>query len=77
VVEDLVADDAGHFEALFRGYRVDDHVAMDADEVFRIEDAVFILCSSEIVSRRVLKQCSSAKNNQIIATCSNPNGERS
>jgi hypothetical protein len=77
VVEDLVADDAGHFEALLRGYRVDDHVAMDADEVFRIEDAVFILCSSEIVSRRVLKQCPSTKNNQIVATCSNPNGERS
>jgi hypothetical protein len=44
MVEDLVADDARHFEALLAGDRVDDHVAMDADEVFRVEDAVLILC---------------------------------
>jgi hypothetical protein len=45
VVEDLVADDARHFEALLAGDRVDDHVAVDADEVFRVEDAVLVLQS--------------------------------
>lgn len=44
VIEDLVANDARHFEALLAGDRVNDHVAMDADEVFRVEDAVLILC---------------------------------
>jgi len=44
VVEDLVADNARHFEALLAGDRVDNHVAMDADEVFRVEDAILILC---------------------------------
>ena len=54
VVEDLVADDAGHFEALLGSDRVDYHVAMDADEELRVEDAVFILRRGESVSRRVL-----------------------
>jgi hypothetical protein len=43
VVQDLVADDARHFEALFAGDGVDNHVAMDADEVLGVEDTVFIL----------------------------------
>ena len=43
MVEDLVADNARHLEALLACNRVDDHVAMDADEVLRIEDAVLIL----------------------------------
>jgi hypothetical protein len=52
VVQNLVADDARHFEALLAGDRVDDHVAVDADEVFRVEYAVFILDGGESVSRR-------------------------
>ena len=43
MVEDLIADDARHLEALFAGDRVDDHVTVDADEVLRVEDTVFIL----------------------------------
>lgn len=43
VVEDLVAYYAGHFERLLVGDRVHDHVAVDADEVLRVEDAVLIL----------------------------------
>ena len=43
VVEDLIPDDAAHFEALLAGDGVDDHVAVDADEVFGVEDRVFIL----------------------------------
>jgi hypothetical protein len=50
VVEDLVADDSRHFEALLAGDRVDDHVAMDADEVFGVEDAILVLHRSEAVS---------------------------
>lgn len=52
VVQDLVANDAGHFEALLAGHRVHNHVAMDANEVFRVEYAVLILNGGEIVSRR-------------------------
>ena len=43
MVQDLIADDARHLEALLAGNGVDDHVAMDADEVLRVEDAVLIL----------------------------------
>lgn len=43
MVQDLVADDPCHLEALLGGDRVDNHVAVDADEVLRVENAVFIL----------------------------------
>lgn len=50
VIEDLVSYDARHFEALLAGDRVDNHVAMDADEVLGIEDAVLILHYVGLVS---------------------------
>jgi hypothetical protein len=50
VVEDLVADDACHFEALLAGDRVDDQVAVDADEVLRVKNAVLILQEAHVVS---------------------------
>lgn len=43
VVEDLVADDARHLEALLACDRVHNHVAMDTNEVFRIKNAILIL----------------------------------
>lgn len=43
VVEDLVANDTRHLEALFARNRVDDHVTVNADEVLRVEDTVLIL----------------------------------
>lgn len=43
MVEDLVADDGDHLKGLSGGDRVDDHVAMDTDEVLRVEDAVLVL----------------------------------
>lgn len=43
MVQDLISDDAHHLEALLAANRVDDHVAVDADEVLGVEDAVFIL----------------------------------
>jgi hypothetical protein len=58
VVQDLVADDPGHLEALLAGDRVHDHVAVDADEVLGVENAVFILKKGDIVSRPFLMELS-------------------
>lgn len=43
MVQNLVSDDTCHLKTLFTRNGVDYHVSMDADEVFGIEDAVFIL----------------------------------
>ena len=43
MVEDLVAQDADHVKGLLGSDRVNEHVAMNADEMFGVEDAVFIL----------------------------------
>lgn len=43
MVEDLVTQDSDHFERLLGSNRVDEHVAMNADEVFRVQYRVFIL----------------------------------
>jgi len=43
VVQDLVPDDAHHLEALLAADRVDDHVAVNADKVLGVEDAVLVL----------------------------------
>jgi len=55
VVQDLIANDARHLKALLVGNRVDNHVAMNADKVLRVENAVFILASRiDDLSRIVL-----------------------
>lgn len=43
MIQNLISDNTGHFEALLASDRIHNHVAMDADEMFRIEDAVLIL----------------------------------
>ena len=43
VVQNLVSDDLYHIEGGSRIDRVNDHVAMNANEMFGIEYAVFIL----------------------------------
>lgn len=43
VVENLVPDDADHLKALLASNAVDNHVAMDANEVFTVQDCVFVL----------------------------------
>lgn len=43
VVQDLVPNDAHHLKALLAANRVDDHVAVDADKVLGVEDAVLVL----------------------------------
>jgi hypothetical protein len=43
VIQNLIPYDAHHLEALLAADRVDDHVAVDADEVLGVEDAVLVL----------------------------------
>lgn len=43
MVENLVSYNAHHFEALLASDGIDDHVAMDADEMLRIKNAILIL----------------------------------
>ena len=43
MVQDFIPDDPNHIEGLPRGDRIDQYVTVDANEMFRVEDAVFIL----------------------------------
>lgn len=43
MIEDLVTQDPDHVKGLLGSDRVDEHVPMNANEVLRIQDAVFIL----------------------------------
>lgn len=43
MVEYLIAQNPNHFKGLLRCHRVDEHVAMDTNEVLGVQDAVFIL----------------------------------
>ena len=43
MVEDFVSDDARHLKALLARDRVYYHIAVNANEVLRIEDTIFIL----------------------------------
>ena len=43
MIQNLVPNNLDHLERLQRGDAVDEHVAMDADEVLRVEDAVLVL----------------------------------
>lgn len=43
VVENLLTNDTHHFEGLHGGDGVDKDIAMNTDEVFGVQDAVFVL----------------------------------
>lgn len=43
VVEDLVTNNTRHLEALLACDGIDDHVAMDTNEVLRVKNAILIL----------------------------------
>jgi hypothetical protein len=43
VIEDFISNDADHFERCFGTNRVDEHVAMNANKVLGLHDAVFVL----------------------------------
>jgi hypothetical protein len=60
VIQDLIANDARHLEALLGSDRVDNHVAMNANKVLRVEYTVFILESNTRVSE-FLKRASTVE----------------
>ena len=43
MIQNLVADDSHHLEALLAANAVDNHVSMDANEVLAVQDSVFVL----------------------------------
>ncbi len=59
MIQNLVADDLYHLKGGDRGDGVGDHVAMDADKVLRVQDAVFVLAAavSQSVVRRAVAPC--------------------
>lgn len=54
MVENLVPNYAHHLEALLASHRIDEHVSVDTNEMFRIEYAVFILHLVRILRRSQL-----------------------
>lgn len=55
MVQDLVSDDAYHLETLLAAHRVDDHVAMNANEVLGVENAVLVLaCCVDHLNGKVM-----------------------
>lgn len=52
MIEDLFAYYADHLEALFAADAVDDHVSVNANEVFRVEYRVLVLreCIASAIS---------------------------
>jgi len=51
MIENLVPDYPYHLEALLAPNRVDQHVAMNTDKVFRVKDTVLILDSKVSCTR--------------------------
>jgi hypothetical protein len=43
VIQNFVANDSHHLEALLAADAVDDHVTVDADEVLAVQNGVFVL----------------------------------
>jgi hypothetical protein len=58
VIEDLVTNDACHFEALLACNGIDDHVAMDTNEVLRVKNTILVLVT---VVTSAAFTCQSAK----------------
>ena len=55
MIEDLIPDNADHLEALLASYAVDNHIPVDADEVFGVEYCVFVLSGGiDHLRRKVL-----------------------
>ena len=50
MVEDFIPNNSDHVEGLLGRDRVDQHVAVDADEMLRIQYAVFVLVRWGVVS---------------------------
>ena len=43
MVQNLIPEHATHFEALLAAHAIHDHVSVDPNEVFRVQDRVFVL----------------------------------
>jgi hypothetical protein len=43
MIQDLVSQDPHHIKGLFGRHGIHQHIAMDADEMLRIKNAIFIL----------------------------------
>jgi hypothetical protein len=56
VIQDFISDNLHHLKRLRRSYRVDKHVAMNPNEVLRIENTVFILLGHASASASALNQ---------------------
>jgi hypothetical protein len=51
VIEDFISNDADHFERCFGTNRVHEHVAMNANKVLGLHDAVFVLLNFSMYVR--------------------------
>lgn len=49
MVQDLLPNDAHHVKALLAADAINNHVAVDADEVLAVEDGVLVLVQSVIL----------------------------
>ena len=43
VVQNFIPNDTDHVKRLTRGNRVDKHISMDTDEMFRVQDTILVL----------------------------------
>lgn len=50
MIQNLIPDNLHHLKGLHGSYRIHEHISMDSNEVFRVEDAVFVLDIHEIPS---------------------------
>lgn len=50
VIENLISYNSDHLEALLASNAVHDHVAVDTNEVFAVENSVLVLCGSSQIS---------------------------
>jgi hypothetical protein len=57
MIQNLVADDSHHLEALLATDAVDNHVSVDANEVLAIQDCVFVLCYPTVSMTLVISFC--------------------
>lgn len=57
MIQNLVADDSHHLEALLATNAVDDHVSVDANEVLAIQNSVFVLWYSTVSMTLVISPC--------------------
>lgn len=53
MIQNFVSDNLDHLKGLCRSNRVHEHVAMDPNEMFRVQDGVFILPHASVSLRHI------------------------